>query len=249
MHLLADDCEIVVTAWGPGAAWALDRAPDLVGLFDDPASFRPVHPRLAELHRRHPGMRITRSNGVVEALIPSILEQRVTGGQARRSYQRLAEAYGEPAPGPGKLLLPPDPEVLAGLGYYDLHPFGVEAKRAGTILRVCKMASMLERATCMPLDQAYPLLRRVPGIGAWTAAEVGIVALGDADAVSVGDLHLPHLVSWALAGEPRGDDARMLELLEPYRGQRGRAIRLLERSGITAPRYAPRYTPLPIARL
>jgi hypothetical protein len=35
----------------------------------------------------------------------------------------------------------------------------------------------------------------------------------------------------------------MLELLEPYRGQRGRAVRLLELSGIRAPRYGPRLAP------
>ncbi len=247
MHLRALGDEVAVTAWGPGAAWVLDRAPGLLGLHDDPTAFRPSHPALRNLHRRHPGMRIGRSDAVVEALIPSILEQRVTGTQARRSYQRLVESYSEPAPGPAKLRLPPDPAVVARLGYYDLHPFGIENRRAGTIIRVCKVAGQLERAASMPLQNAYRLLRQVPGVGQWTAAEVGIVAFGDADAVSVGDLHLPSLVSWALAGEPRADDARMLELLEPYRGQRGRAIRLLERSGITAPRFAPRYAPMSIA--
>ena len=80
----------------------------------------------------------------------------------------------------------------------------------------------------------------MPGIGPWTAAEVGVRALGDQDAVSVGDFHLPHLVAFALAGEPRGSDERMLELLEPYRGQRARVVRLLEMSGLQAPRYGPR---------
>ncbi len=83
----------------------------------------------------------------------------------------------------------------------------------------------------------------MPGIGPWTAAEVGVRALGDADAVSVGDFHLPNLVAYALAGEPRGNDARMLELLEPYRGQRARVMRLLELSGIRPPRYGPRLAP------
>lgn len=247
--LEAAEREIWVTAWGPGAEWALDRSTDLVGMRDDPRGFQPVHRALSDLHRRHAGMRIGRSSAVIEALIPSILEQRVTGGEARRSYRRLVATYSEPAPGPGGLLLPPDPAVLAGLGYYDLHPLGVEKKRAAAILHACRVASRLERAAELPLDDAYRLLRAVPGVGAWTAAEVGIVALGDADAVSLGDYHLPHLVSWVLAGEPRADDARMLELLEPYRGHRGRAIRLLERSGMTAPRRGPRYAPIPLERL
>jgi 3-methyladenine DNA glycosylase/8-oxoguanine DNA glycosylase len=248
-HLQTTGDSILVTGWGPGAEWALEHAPQLVGLKDDPAAFNPVHPRLRDLHRRHWGMRIGRSGAVLEAMIPSIIEQKVTGGEARRSYRRLVEIYSEPAPGPGKLLLPPDPSVVAGLGYYDFHRFGIEKRRADTILRACKLAPKLERATSMPLAEARTLLRLVPGIGPWTVAEVALVALGDVDAVSVGDYHLPSLVSWILAGEPRGDDARMLELLEPYRGQRARAIRLLEKSGVTAPRYGPRYAPLPIARL
>ncbi|MEX2551517.1 MAG: DNA-3-methyladenine glycosylase 2 family protein [Actinomycetota bacterium] len=248
-HLETSGDEILVTAWGPGAGWALERAPELVGLNDDPDALKPVHPCLRDLHRRHRGMRIGRSGAVLEAVIPSIIEQKVTGGEARRSYRRLVERYSEPAPGPGKLLLPPDPLVLGELGYYELHPLGIEKKRADTILRACRMATKLERAASMPPGTAHALLGLVPGIGPWTVAEVALVALGDVDAVSVGDYHLPNLVSWILAGEPRGDDARMLELLEPYRGQRGRAIRLLEKAGITAPRYGPRYSPLPIARL
>jgi 3-methyladenine DNA glycosylase/8-oxoguanine DNA glycosylase len=80
----------------------------------------------------------------------------------------------------------------------------------------------------------------MPGIGPWTAAEVVRLALGDPDAVSVGDFHLPNLVSWLLAGEPRGTDERMLELLAPYAGHRGRVQLLLEASGAHAPRYGPR---------
>ena len=67
--------------------------------------------------------------------------------------------------------------------------------------------------------------------------------------VSVGDFHIPHLVSWNLAGEPRADDARMLELLHPYRGQRGRVIRLLEAGGRRPPRFGPRLELRSIARI
>jgi 3-methyladenine DNA glycosylase/8-oxoguanine DNA glycosylase len=101
----------------------------------------------------------------------------------------------------------------------------------------------------MPPDAARRRLESLPGVGPWTAAEVALRALGDVDAVSVGDYHLPNLVAFALAGEPRADDARMLELLEPYRGQRARVIRLLETSGIGAPRYGPRMAPREIAAI
>lgn len=248
-HLQTVSHEVLAQAWGPGAEWALAHAPELVGLHDDPSAFKPLVPALRELHQRHPGLRICRSGAVIEALIPSIIEQKVTGLEARRSYQAIVRKYSEPAPGPGNLLLPPDPRVLAALGYYDFHPLGIEKKRADTILRACRIAGKLDRAAALPLASAHALLGLVPGVGPWTVAEVAYVALGDPDAVSVGDYHLPNLVSWILAGEPRGDDARMLELLEPYRGQRGRAIKLMEKSGINAPRYGPRYSPLPIAQL
>jgi 3-methyladenine DNA glycosylase/8-oxoguanine DNA glycosylase len=97
--------------------------------------------------------------------------------------------------------------------------------------------------------EATRRLTSLPGIGQWTAAEVVRLAFGDPDAVSVGDYHVPNTVAWALAGEPRADDARMLELLEPYRGQRGRVQRLLEAGGITAPRYGPRMAPRRIATI
>lgn len=248
-HLQAQGDQIVVQAWGAGADWSLEHSPHLIGFHDDPSAFKPEHPILRDLHQRHRGMRIGRSGAVMEALIPSIIEQKVTGLEARRSYQAIVRRYSEPAPGPGGLLLPPSPAVLAALGYYDFHPFGIEKKRAVTILRACKMASKLAGAASMPLGKAHALLGMVPGIGPWTVAEVAYVALGDADAVSVGDYHLPNLVSWILAGEPRGTDERMLELLEPYRGQRARAIKLMEKSGIAAPRWGPRYSPLPIAKL
>ena len=55
--------------------------------------------------------------------------------------------------------------------------------------------------------------------------------MGDPDAVAVGDYHLKNVVGYALAGEARATDERMLELLTPYAGQRGRVIRALLRHG------------------
>lgn len=92
-------------------------------------------------------------------------------------------------------------------------------------------------------------LTDVAGIGPWTAAEVALAALGDADAVSVGDYHLPNWVAWALAREPRADDRRMLELLEPYRGQRGRVTRMIFLGHPSPPKYGPKYSPLPISSM
>jgi 3-methyladenine DNA glycosylase/8-oxoguanine DNA glycosylase len=229
-------------AWGPGAERALDGVPDLLGLHQDGPVLDGAHPTVAHLARRYAGVRIPRSGAVFQSLVPAILEQKVIGEEARRAWFELIWRYGEVAPGPPEtgLRVPPAPATLAALPYYAFHPLGVERRRADLVRRVAARAPWFEAIVDLPLAAAYARLTAIPGIGPWTAAEVAVRALGDVDAVSVGDFHLPNLVAFALAGEPRGTDARMLELLEPYRGHRARVIRWLELSGIRAPRYGPR---------
>lgn len=235
--------DIRATAWGPGAAWAIDHAPGAVGAHDDPAAFDPPQGLIRDLHRRHPGLRIPRSGAVFEAVVPIIIEQKVTTTEAHDAYRRLVSAWGERAPGPGDdlgLRVPPGARDLAGRPYFEYHRFGLERRRATTIRNAAERAARLEETIEMDPAAATQRLCAFPGIGPWTAAQVGLAALGDPDAVPVGDLHLPNIVAWALAGEPRGTDERMLELLEPYAGHRGRAARLLTLSGLHAPRFGPR---------
>lgn len=232
--------EVDVEAWGPGASWCLDRAADLLGLHDDPRAFRPPDPVVRALHHRAPGLRIGRSGAVVESIVPAILEQKVTSVEAHRSYRELVWAHGDPAPGPAGLRLPPSPRLLASLPYHAFHRFGIERRRADTIRRACSCARRLEEAADLPAETARRRLLALSGVGPWTAAVVAGAAFGDPDAVVVGDYHLPHLVSWTLAGEPRGDDVRMVELLEPYRGQRGRVLRLIVAGGGRPPSRHPR---------
>jgi len=240
LYLRGGGEHVDVEAWGPGAEWAVEQAPALIGADDREDGFEARHPVVAEVRRRLRGLRVGRSHAVVESLIPTVFEQKVQGVQARRSYARLLRHLGERAPGPVPLLLPPEPSRVAALPYYVFHRFNVERRRAETVRLVARHARRLEETTSMSPDDATRRLRALPGIGAWTAAEVSLVALGDADAVSVGDYHLPHHVAWALAGEARADDARMLELLEPYRGHRGRVIRLIVAGHPGPPRFGPR---------
>lgn len=243
LHLLPHGDIVVATAWGEGAEAVLDAVPTIIGCHDDDDGFAPTHPLLARLWREHADIRIPRSGAVTETLINVVLEQRVTTFEARRAQQQLAERWGEPAPGPTELLLPPDPEVVAGIAYYDLHVIGVERKRADTVRRVAASARRLDALAALPPSEGHARLTQIQGVGPWTAAEVALVALGDADAVPVGDVHLPSSVTFALTGEAIDDDEAMLEVLEPFAGQRGRVIRLILAAGITAPRHGPRYAP------
>ncbi len=254
LFIEARDGVVRARAWGPGSEWALARLGGLTGLDDNPAALVPQHAAVERAVRRLRGLRIGRTSVVLDALVPAILEQKVIGEEARRAWIGLVRRYGDDAPGPPGLRLPPTAQTLAGLPYYAYHPFGVEQRRADLIRRVASEAPRLEawveEASAPGGDptRAYAALRAIPGIGLWTAAEVGIRAFGDPDAVSIGDFHLPSMVTWALAGEPRGTDERMLELLEPYRGQRGRVLRLLELSGGGPPRRGPRLSRQPIDR-
>lgn len=244
------DRRLQVEAWGPGAGWLVDRAPALVGELDDDGDFRPELPLLRDLQRRHPGVRLCRTEAVLEAATATILEQRVAGAEAWLGWRALVRGLGEPAPGPlAGLMVPPGPVRLAEARYPVFHTFGIERGRAETVRRAAAHAARLEEALDLPLDAARLRLRALPGMGRWTAAEVASVALGDPDAVPVGDYHLPHVVSWALAGEPRGSDERMLELLEPYRGHRARVLRLLLVSGMAPPRRGPRLPLRNVARM
>lgn len=236
---------VTATAWGPGAGWVLDRLPTLLGDDDDPAGFEPRHPVVHSSWRRHgAGIRTPRTGLVLESLVPSILEQKVTGAEARRSWARLLRRFGEPAPGPAPegMHVPPDAAVWRGVPSWEWHRAGVGPQRSRTIVTAAGVAGRLEQVVAMTHAAAEQRLTSVPGIGPWTAAEVHQRALGDPDAVSVGDFHLAGFVGWALVGAPLDDDG-MLEVLAPYAGHRYRVIRLLELSGARKPRFAPRLSP------
>ncbi|HEY8475167.1 MAG TPA: DNA-3-methyladenine glycosylase 2 family protein [Natronosporangium sp.] len=242
LSLHRDGGELVATAYGSGAEWLLARADAIAGLRDDPTGFEPLaaaHPVVAKLARTFRGLRLPATGRLFPRLLRAIFEQKVTGKEAYRAYAATVRHFREPAPGPARsLLLPPDPAEVAATPYWVFHPFGVEQRRAETVRRAAAAAARLER--CADAAEATARMTAIPGIGAWTAAEVVRDVYGDPDAVSVGDYHIPNTVAWALAGEPRGDDARMLELLAPFQGHRGRVCVLLEVAGIGAPRFGPR---------
>ena len=228
-------------AWGPGAPWLIKTLPDLLGLSDSEqvrAEFADLvlscgNRQLIDALRRSAGLRIIRSGRVWDSLVPAVLEQRVTVQEARRAYQVLVVRYGIPAPGAPagvRLHVSPSPREWALIPSWEWIRAGVDGKRSRAVLGAARVAARLEETVGMEREEAARRIRTVPGIGVWTAAEVMHRAHGDADAVSVGDLHLPRIVCGVL-GDPAlpWDDDRMLELLEPFRGHRYRVSALLYR--------------------
>jgi len=217
-------------AWGPGAQWLLDALPGALGLYDDTSGFEPdAHPVIKDAARRHPDLRLGRSGRLMEALVPAILEQKVVVLEAHRAWRILLWKYGTPSPGPAPrgMRVFPDPKTWRRIPSWDWHRAGVEGVRAETIIRAASVADSLERLLTLTHEEADRKLQTIPGIGIWTSAEARQRAAGDPDAVSVGDYHLKNVVGWALAGKHRSTDEEMLALLEPFKGHRHRATRLI----------------------
>ncbi|MCW2555803.1 MAG: hypothetical protein JWR13_952 [Mycobacterium sp.] len=229
-------------AWGEGATEFVERLPAMLGAHDDATGFAPDEPTIAAAYRRVPHLRLGRTDRVMEALVPAVLEQRVAGADAFRAWRLLVTKFGAPAPGPApeRMRIPPPADVWRRIPSWDFHLANVDPSRARTIIGCAQRGDALERLSSRPAEEARTALMTLPGVGVWTAAEVAQRAWGDADALSVGDYHLSNVVGSTLLGH-RIDDEEMLELLEPLRPHRFRAVRLLEVSGMARnPRFGAR---------
>lgn len=228
-------------AWGLGSEWVMATVPGWLGAEDDRSEFRPTDPIVLGLDNRFPGLRLGRTNRIWDTVVAAIIEQKVTGAEAFQAWRTLLFAAGAPAPGPAgdRMRVPPTPEALLGLTDWQWHRIGLDGQRRRTLRAAATVGLRLEAAVHMSSAEAAKRLQVVPGIGIWTAAETMQRAIGDPDAVSVGDYHTPSLVGWALIGE-KVDDDRMLELLEPFRPQRQRVVRLIESGAPRPARRGPR---------
>jgi 3-methyladenine DNA glycosylase/8-oxoguanine DNA glycosylase len=253
VHPLDAHGEVHAEAWGQGAEWALDSVPGLLGGHDDWAGFEPRHPVLEEAWRHHRHARLGRSGLVMEALVPAIIEQKVTGQEAFAGFRRLVHRYGERAPGPGRelrLWVQPSAAVLRQVPSWEWLRMHVDPARSRAVVTAARVAESLERTVQLGHAEADRRLRTLPGVGVWTSAEVRQRAHGDPDAVSFGDYHVAKDVGWALTGTPFDDD-ELEEFLEPWRPQRGRVPALLAMAGLRRPRHGPRMAPrthLPVRR-
>lgn len=236
-------------AWGPGAERAIAQVPELLGRGDDWSGLDVSGvPWLAEVRRRNPGLRLCRTNAVFEALAPAILGQKITVIEAHRAWRTLHHRHADVAPGPRGLVpsgmrVPLSPEQWRRIPSWSWHTAGVDLARSSAVVRAARVAPALERTLALGRgsEEVTRVLRAVPGVGVWTAAETTQRSHGDPDAPSFLDYHLAAAVGWAFTGGPV-DDAGMRDLLEPWRGHRQRVVRLIARSGRGKPRRGPRMT-------
>ena len=240
IEAMGGDGSVVARAWGDGARFALDRLPLLLGLGDGIEDWRPKHELVRDLHRKNLGSRHAHHGDIASLAVQVIFAQLVAGKEASRSWNGLARAHGGTSPGPYALPMSPHPEVIAGLSRSQLVQIGALGKMADAIQRVMRHRKRIEELSWSDPAALCELLESLRGIGPWTVGILRLRGLGDVDAVPVGDYNLPNVVRWALERQPRGDDARMLELLEPFAGYRGRVVRLLEENGQQAPRFGAR---------
>lgn len=249
LRVRAADGVVRARAWGTGAGWLLDGVPTLLGDGDDASGFAPAHPVVARAWHRFRGWRMLRTRRPFDAAVAAVIEQKVTGLEARTAWRMLLLRFGEPAPGTGDgavapdgLRVPPPPPVWREIPDWELRAAGVTPQRIHTLRVVAAASAAIDRTADEAGSRADAVLRALPGVGVWTAAEVRQRAHGDADAVSFGDFHVARDVCWWLTGA-LGDDEQMRTLLEPYAGHRYRVQRLMELTGAGAPRRGPRFAP------
>jgi len=230
-------------AWGLGREWLLDVVPDLLGESDSPDDFRPADPQIRDLVDRHGAPRYGRSHRVMEALVPTIFEQKVTGQEAFAGFAALLRRFGDPAPGPRTdLRILPAPAILRTIPSWEWLTLPLDPGRSRPLMRAVAVADALERAESKPAAVLGRRLRSLPGIGEWTEAEVRQRTHGDPDAVSFGDYHVAANVGWALTNAPWSDD-QMREYLEPFGGHRRRVVDLITAAAGVRPRRGARMAP------
>jgi len=221
-------------AFGEDAEELADEAAEGMRQRDGYGEFMTEDTGVLRLHRMLPGLRVIRVPWLYDMTCSAILQQRIRTVDAMRDWRRITQRYGSDAP--LGLRAFPSAEALAAVPQFALEEMGVDAKRAKTLLRFAREMQFVSLRPSMDFAALRKALLRVSGIGPWTTETVMGYGAGDTDAAIPGDLHLPHLVCYALAGEPEGSDERMMELLEPFRGHRFRIIRLLYEAGLSVPR-------------
>lgn len=169
----------------------VERSRRLLDLAADPQA---VHQHLAQdallrqrLERR-PGLRLPGAWDPFELAVRAILGQQVSVAGATTLAGRLAERYGRPIPAQGTLrFLFPEASALATA---DIAGIGLPKARAATIQGLARSVRDGDLDFDRLGSEWLETLKRLPGIGEWTAQYIAMRALGEPDAFPAADLGL-----------------------------------------------------------
>jgi 3-methyladenine DNA glycosylase/8-oxoguanine DNA glycosylase len=163
------------------------------------------------------GKRPLRLGTVTHALVRAVSGQLIESSRARRIEQRLIR---ETCPTDGILYAPPTRQAFCDFAPAALQRYGLSARKAATIVRLCRSLD-LERLREVAPAGAAQRLQRERGLGPWSVGVIGLEGLGCYDFGLVGDLGLVKLCS-ALLGR-RAEPADTAELLGRYDDWQGLA--------------------------
>jgi 3-methyladenine DNA glycosylase/8-oxoguanine DNA glycosylase len=191
----------------------VDRMRFMLGLDDDHGEFLRTFardPLLGPATRRLAGLRPLRTGTVAHALLRAVSGQLIEAGRARRIEAAVVRAT---APQLRGLYAAPTATELARLSPAALGRLGLGARRAATLVRLCRSGE-LERLEGHPTHAVARRLERERGLGPWSAGVICIQGLGRFECGLARDLGLARLAGrlWGRRVEPEETDA----LLEPY---------------------------------
>jgi 3-methyladenine DNA glycosylase/8-oxoguanine DNA glycosylase len=186
----------------------------VLALDDDHSDFlRAVSadPMLGQASRRLRGLRPVRVPTVAHALLRAFCGQLIQARKARHLERTIVR--GLCVAGDDGLHASPTTRDLAALAPSQLRGLGLHARRAASLVRICR-AVELERLHGVPTALVAERLDRERGLGPWSIGVVCLEGLGRFDYGLVGDLGLVKLLR-ALRGRPV-EGWETAELLEPY---------------------------------
>jgi 3-methyladenine DNA glycosylase/8-oxoguanine DNA glycosylase len=185
----------------------------VLGLDDDHGEFLrrfAGDPLIGRATRELRGLRVLRVPTVAGALLRALCGQLIESSHARDLERGILRAT---TPAHDGLHAPPTCADFAGLAPAKLRALGLHARRAATLVRLCR-SLQLERLKNVPTAAAVERIGRERGLGPWSVSVICVEGLGRSGPGLVGDLGLVKLLS-ALRGR-RAEAWETAELLEPY---------------------------------
>ena len=188
-------------------------------------------PVLAPLVAARPGLRVPGAWDGFELAVRALLGQQITVRAARGLAAKLVARYGSKHEDPADSAESglerhfPRPQDLIGA---DPSSFGMPLARGRALVSLAEAAAESPElfASDVDLEHSVERLRRLPGIGDWTAQYIALRALREPDAFPASDVGLLRSLA-AITGSARLDPAELAARARAWRPWRGYAAQHL----------------------